>query len=129
MLATTSGSGRVLPWHCHVLIGVVLGALLGGAAVTFARPAVRSRGPADGVYYLNVKMAIKPERRDEFLAVIENNQRGTLGTEPNAIAYVRALPSPCSSPRCHRLLARTERRATCAGVGRGHRDAQPLPFP
>ena len=37
--------------------------------------------------YLNVRMGIKPERRAEFLSVIRNNQRGTLGTEPLAKVY------------------------------------------
>jgi len=39
------------------------------------------------MYCLNVKLAVKPERRDEFLECIKNNQRGTLGTEPLAVVY------------------------------------------
>lgn len=38
-------------------------------------------------FCLNVKLCIKPERRDEFLECIRNNQAGTLGTEPLALEY------------------------------------------
>lgn len=41
-----------------------------------------------GRYCLNVRMGIKPERRDEFLSCIANNQRGTLESEPLALEYV-----------------------------------------
>mmetsp|Transcript_160437 Transcript_160437/g.307985 ORF Transcript_160437/g.307985 Transcript_160437/m.307985 type:complete len:334 (-) Transcript_160437:57-1058(-) len=39
-------------------------------------------------FCLNVKLCIKPERRDEFIECIKNNQKGTLETEPLAIEYV-----------------------------------------
>lgn len=39
-------------------------------------------------FCLNVKLCIKPERRDEFLECIRDNQAGTLGTEPLALEYV-----------------------------------------
>lgn len=42
---------------------------------------------AEPSVYLNVRMGVKPERRDEFLSVIRNNQKGTLGTEPLAKVY------------------------------------------
>ena len=41
-----------------------------------------------GKFCLNVKLCIKPERRDAFIACIQNNQKGTLATEPLAIEYV-----------------------------------------
>jgi quinol monooxygenase YgiN len=41
-----------------------------------------------GSICLNVKLCIKPERRDEFVACIRNNQEGTLRTEALAIEYV-----------------------------------------
>lgn len=44
--------------------------------------------PGDPRYCLNVKMGIKPELRDEFLDCINNNRRGTLDTEPLAVAYL-----------------------------------------
>ena len=40
------------------------------------------------LYCLNVKLCVKPERRKEFLACIEANQRGTLSNEPLACTYV-----------------------------------------
>ena len=39
-------------------------------------------------FCVNVQLCIKPERRDEFIACIRNNQQGTLQTEPLAIEYV-----------------------------------------
>ena len=60
---------------------------------------MESGTPSDGVlraaeeiqqprFCLNVKLCIQPERRDEFLECIKNNQAGTLSTEPLAIEYV-----------------------------------------
>jgi len=43
---------------------------------------------APSKFCLNVKLCIKPERRDEFLTCIRNNQAGTLSSEPLAIEYV-----------------------------------------
>ena len=47
-------------------------------------------------------MGIKPERRAEFLGVIANNQRGTLGTEPlvrpAASRTAEPLPVPTPTP-------------------------------
>jgi len=63
---------------------------------------MESGAPADGLaiasadvvdaastskFCLNVKLCIKPERRDEFLTCIRNNQAGTLSSEPLAIDY------------------------------------------
>ena len=39
-------------------------------------------------FCLNVKLCIKPERRDEFMECIKNNKAGTIGTEPLAEAYI-----------------------------------------
>merc|ERR1719265_2309339 len=39
-------------------------------------------------FCLHVKLCVKPERRDEFIECIKNNQKGTLETEPLAIEYV-----------------------------------------
>jgi len=39
-------------------------------------------------FCLNVKLCIKPERREEFLTCIRSNQAGTLATEPLALEYV-----------------------------------------
>ena len=39
-------------------------------------------------YCLGVCLKVKPERRDEFLECIQANQRGTLTTEPLALAYL-----------------------------------------
>ena len=44
--------------------------------------------PAANKFCLSVKLCVKPERRDEFLACIRANQKGTLGTEELAIEYV-----------------------------------------
>jgi quinol monooxygenase YgiN len=45
---------------------------------------------ADGtcVRCLNVRMAVKPNRREEFLASILADQAGTLANEPLALAFV-----------------------------------------
>lgn len=38
-------------------------------------------------YCLNVTLYVKPERREEFLAVIKQNQEGTLKNEPLVLVY------------------------------------------
>mmetsp|Transcript_8234 Transcript_8234/g.11764 ORF Transcript_8234/g.11764 Transcript_8234/m.11764 type:complete len:274 (-) Transcript_8234:127-948(-) len=38
-------------------------------------------------YAVNLKCAVKPERREEFLSLIKSNQRKTLDTEPDALQY------------------------------------------
>jgi quinol monooxygenase YgiN len=40
------------------------------------------------LFCLNVCLRVKPERREEFIACILNNQRCTLGTEPLVMTYV-----------------------------------------
>ena len=63
------------------------------------RPAARMTAPAclanavtNGLggtkFCLSVKLCVKPERRSEFVECIQNNQKGTLATEPLAIEYV-----------------------------------------
>ena len=42
----------------------------------------------DPVFCVNVNLYVKPERRDEFISVIKQNQKGTLTNEPLAILYV-----------------------------------------
>ena len=39
-------------------------------------------------FCVNVQLFVKPERRDEFIECIRQNQEGTLSTEPLAIDYV-----------------------------------------
>ena len=39
-------------------------------------------------FCVNVQLCVKPERRDEFIECIRQNQQGTLATEPLAIEYV-----------------------------------------
>ena len=39
------------------------------------------------LFCLNVRLVLKPERRDEFLECIAANQRGTLTEEPLAVTY------------------------------------------
>lgn len=39
-------------------------------------------------FCVNVKCIVKPERRDEFIAVIQNHQRLTLQEEPSALQYI-----------------------------------------
>ena len=41
-----------------------------------------------GRYCLHVRLQVRAERRDEFLECIQANQRGTLTTEPLALAYL-----------------------------------------
>lgn len=41
-----------------------------------------------GYYCLHVCLCVKPERRDEFLKCIQDNQRGTMTTEPLAVLYL-----------------------------------------
>ena len=42
---------------------------------------------AEGLFCLNVKLCIKPERREEFLKCIEANAHGTRTTEKLAVEY------------------------------------------
>jgi quinol monooxygenase YgiN len=51
-------------------------------------PVMLADSTSDKIFCLNVKLCIKPERRDEFLKCIKNNQKGTLETEPLAIEYL-----------------------------------------
>ncbi|GAB5359089.1 hypothetical protein AAMO2058_000514400 [Amorphochlora amoebiformis] len=39
------------------------------------------------VFCVNVNLYVKPDRREEFLACIRNNKRGTEGTEALALEY------------------------------------------
>jgi len=50
-------------------------------------PSPSKQNPASK-YCLNVQMGIKPDKRDEFLECISNNQKGTLSSEPLAVEYV-----------------------------------------
>ena len=43
--------------------------------------------PQRDAYCLNVALYIKPEHRDAFLKVIDNNMKGTRSTEPLALQY------------------------------------------
>ena len=74
-----------------------VGGVLAIAGLTLPK-SLSSRGRASGIlmaeappltkFCLNVKLCIKPERRDEFMECIKNNKAGTLGTEPLAEAYI-----------------------------------------
>ena len=59
-----------------------------GAALTTCYFLSRKRSAGRQYFCLNVRLCIKPERREEFLACISANQAGTLGTEPLAVEYV-----------------------------------------
>jgi len=68
---------------------------IGSTAAVSLRATVPSRAvasstsaDADGLYCLNVKISIKPERREEFIGCIEANQKGTLTMEPLALTYL-----------------------------------------
>lgn len=52
-----------------------------------ARMADAPRAAGAPLFCLNVCLRVKPERREEFIACIRNNQRCTLSTEPLAVAY------------------------------------------
>lgn len=39
-------------------------------------------------FAMNIKVPIKPERREEFLRIIQNDQKQTLETEPEALQFV-----------------------------------------
>mmetsp|Transcript_13232 Transcript_13232/g.32343 ORF Transcript_13232/g.32343 Transcript_13232/m.32343 type:complete len:159 (-) Transcript_13232:140-616(-) len=76
---------------------------LGGALLSQVRRAVTPvgrrpqllglRAGADGgkqaeqKFFLNVKLCVKPERREEFLECIRANQKGTRENEPLALMY------------------------------------------
>lgn len=48
-----------------------------------------TNGLATGAKFcLNVKLCVKPERRQEFIDCITANQKGTLSSEPLALDYV-----------------------------------------
>ena len=46
-----------------------------------------TNGLCGSKFCLNVQLCIKPERRDEFIECIRNNQKGTLSSEPLALEY------------------------------------------
>ena len=62
-------------------------ALVLPAAIATATPLLPAVADA-GLYHLNVKLSVKPNRRDEFIKVIENNAKGTRTAEPLAVEYV-----------------------------------------
>ncbi len=39
-------------------------------------------------YAVNLKFSVKPDRRDDFLSLVKENQRKTLDTEPAALQYI-----------------------------------------
>jgi len=59
-----------------------------GALSDAFKPVAAAAAAEPEKFCLNVKLCIKPERREEFLACIRSNQEGTLSTEPLAIEYV-----------------------------------------
>lgn len=44
--------------------------------------------PIRPAFCVHVELFVKPEYRQEFIKVIQNNQKGTLGTEPLCLQYV-----------------------------------------
>jgi (4S)-4-hydroxy-5-phosphonooxypentane-2,3-dione isomerase len=53
----------------------------------FGLPALNFPIQSEKKYCLNVTISVKPERREEFLACIKQNQAGTLSTEPLVRGY------------------------------------------
>lgn len=49
---------------------------------------VRCSAEDGPLYCLNVELKVQPERRDEFLECIRNNQDNTLASEPLAVTYL-----------------------------------------
>ena len=77
-----------------LVLASLAGALIGGTVVYASRVTVCKglKTTLPGVYYRDAKMSVRPERREEFIAVIRNNGRETIGKEPGALAYVRSPP-------------------------------------
>ena len=88
-------------------------------------------------FCLNVKLCVRPERRDEFIACIRDNQKGTLSTEPLAVEYVwgedvaqpntfhfygETLPGsePCHKPALSPFFPRCTQRSTRADGASRH---------
>jgi quinol monooxygenase YgiN len=63
----------------------------GGAKNLLGRGPLRMSGTGTSdapLFCLNVCLRVKAARRADFLVCIRNNQKGTLSTEPLALAYV-----------------------------------------
>ena len=83
--------------RCHVLARRVCQALLLSTCQALLLAGARPRLPVptmsilerpdSPLFCLNVCLRVKPERREEFLACIRANQKGTLATEPLAVTY------------------------------------------
>ena len=83
--------------RCHVLARRVCQTLLLSTCQALLLAGARSRlpvptmsileRPETPLFCLNVCLQVKPERREEFLACIRANQKGTLATEPLAVTY------------------------------------------
>ena len=58
-----------------------------GTSISLANAVTNGMLPGSK-FCLNVKLCVRPERRDEFIACIRDNQKGTLSTEPLAVEYV-----------------------------------------
>ena len=86
-----------LVMRCHVLARRVCQALLLSTCQALLLAGARPRLPVPTMsilerpdaplFCLNVCLRVKPERREEFLACIRANQKGTLATEPLAVTY------------------------------------------
>jgi quinol monooxygenase YgiN len=55
--------------------------------IFFHRRKMSDQSGSEKKYCLNVTIWVKPERREEFLACIKQNQTGTLSTEPLVRGY------------------------------------------
>ena len=83
--------------RCHALARRVCQALLLSTCQALLLAGARPRLPVPTMsilerpdaplFCLNVCLRVKPERREEFLACIRANQKGTLTTEPLAVTY------------------------------------------
>jgi quinol monooxygenase YgiN len=78
-----AGSLLSLLFFCLAPFGL---AFLGAKWAPSSRIQLRMAAP-EKIFCVNVNLYVKPERREEFLKIIRNNQAGTIGTEPKARFY------------------------------------------
>ena len=105
--------------RCHVLARRVCQALLLSTCQALLLAGARPRLPVptmsilerpdSPLFCLNVCLRVKPERREEFLACIRANQKGTLATEPLAVTY--AYGEDESTPDTWRFFEQYEGKA------------------
>jgi (4S)-4-hydroxy-5-phosphonooxypentane-2,3-dione isomerase len=71
-----------------VLLHLLLLSFVSALSLQTARDTIRERISAMGPYCLNVKLSIRPDQRETFLALIKEDQEQSLTTEPDCLQFV-----------------------------------------